>query len=204
MGTLAQLKTRVLESLPAGSVSVRQIGQHVDDAIARYDRERFFFNIGSAVSATVTGQAAVAAPARLKAEDLVQIQQGGSVYPLVKLTRDGPDERRLASPTTGQPQAYAWGGGETLELWPTPNAVFSLVATGVYAQPPLANDAASNAWTTEGGELIAACARKTLFRDVLSDGGRALAALQAEEEALLSLRSQTVRRLNTGVMRAFP
>ena len=204
MGTLAQLKARILDSLTAGPVSVRQIGQHIDDAIARYERERFYFNTGAASVATVTGQGNVPAPARLIFDDLVQVQQGLSVYPLVKLSRASLDERRADGPASGHPECYAWNGTADFELWPTPSAVFSLAVTGVYGQPPLGSDAAANAWTGEASDLIASCVRKTIFRDLLGDGSRALAAMQAEEEALFALRSLTVRRLSTGRMRADP
>lgn len=48
MGTLAELKARILDELPNGApVSVRQIGQHIGRAIEHYAATRFHFNIGA-------------------------------------------------------------------------------------------------------------------------------------------------------------
>lgn len=204
MGTLAELKARILDELPSGApVSVRQIGQHITRAIEAHGRERFFFSIGTGTTVTVAGQSSVTAPLGLQHEDLVQVQLGaGTAYPLEKLSRAEIDELRITnSPAAGQPETYSWRSGEELVFWPTPNAIYSVYVTGVFAQLPLAADADANAWTTTGADLIAATAKKTIFRDLVGDVDRFNAAQLAENEALYRLRSETINRLSDNRMR---
>lgn len=204
MGTLAELKARILDEMPPGAaVSVRQIGQHVARAIEHYAAERFHFNVsgGPGLAVCSPGAGSILVPEGLRTEDIVQIVQTGSNIVLEKLARHDMEALRLSTNGVGRPEYYSWRAGGAMYLHPTPDAAYTIAAQGVYDLEPLANDAASNAWTTEAADLIAARAVMTIFRDLIGDIPRAQAARGAEEDALYSLRAETVRRLNTGQMR---
>jgi len=200
MGTLADLKAQILDEIGDG-VSVRQIGQHITRAIEQVASERFWFNQGRVTTVTVSGVDTCALPAGLRRDDLVQILVGGTYYPLVKRSKAELDDMLLGDANTDQPTDYALVGS-VLQLYPTPNAVYTIAATGIYDGAALATDTASNAWTTEGADLIVARAKVSLARDILKNADIMAAANNAVADALYRLRADTIRRVNTGRMRA--
>jgi len=200
MGTLADLKAQILDEIGDG-VSVRQIGSAITRAIEQVASERFWFNQGRVTTVTVSGVDTCALPAGLRRDDLVQILVGGTYYPLVKRSKAELDDMLLGDANTGQPTDYALVGS-VLQLYPTPNAVYTIAATGIYDGAALATDTSSNAWTTEGADLIVARAKVSLARDILKNADIMAAANNAVADALYRLRADTIRRVNTGKMRA--
>lgn len=198
MGTLAELKARILDELPDG-VSVRQIAQHIARAIEHFSATRFWFTQGRMSVTTTPGSRIIALTNGLRAEDCVLLVIGTSVQPLEKRSAADLDEAFFDG-STGQPTTYNFSNSR-LTLYPTPDAAYTLSLSGVFNQTiPLSTDASSNVWSTEGADLIAARAKETLYRDVLKDIQGMQAAALAREEAQLRLREETVRRLNCGVL----
>lgn len=198
MGTLGELKARIVDELPDG-VSVRQIGQHITRAIEFFSGVRFWFNQGRLSVTTTPGSRIITLTNGLRAEDRVLLVIGTSVTPLVKRSAADLDEAFFDG-ATGQPRIYNFANSR-LTLYPTPDAAYTLSVSGVYnSQTPLMTDASSNVWTTEAADLIAARAKETLLRDVLKDLAGAQAQGMAREEAQLRLRDETVRRLDTGIL----
>ena len=198
MGTLAELKARLLDELPDG-VSVRQIGQHVERAIEHFSATRFWFNQGQLSVTTTPGSRIVTLTNGLRAEDRVLLVIGSTAYPLEKRSAADLDEAYFDG-STGQPTTYNFANNR-LTLYPTPDAAYTLSLSGVFnSQTPLTSDASGNVWTTEAADLIAARAKETLCRDILKDAPGAQAAGLAREEAQLRLQAETVHRLNSGIL----
>jgi len=65
-------------------------------------------------------------------------------------------------------------------------------ASGVSTPP--ATDGASNIWTTEGRELIAARVRMLLYRDLWQDEGNMVLAARAEDDEFRKLMRKSARR----------
>jgi hypothetical protein len=94
---------------------------------------------------------------------------------------------------TGIPGSWAENEG-LIQLFPIPDAVYSLKVTGI---ADLGVPASTNEWTTEAYDLIAATTRKILFRDVLRDTEGYTLTKMAEEEELSKLRRESRRRSRT-------
>ena len=80
-------------------------------------------------------------------------------------------------------------------------------STAGVAAPP-STDGASNVWTTEARELIAARVRMLLYRDLWQDEANMLLAAKAEDDEFRRLMRQSARRaeavLNTDLPLSYP
>jgi hypothetical protein len=200
MGTLAELKARILDE--CDGVTVRLIGQHITRAIEHYASERFWFSTTSGTATTTASVASVTAPTGLRVDDSAFMTiSAGVPYQLERRPLDEVNYELTTNTSTGQPSVYARSDG-LVKLHPTPAGAYTLTMFGLYDEAALSSDASSNAWTTEAADLIAARAKKTLYRDVKHDLEKAAVCGTAEEDALYHLRAETVRRGSLGRLRA--
>ncbi len=199
MGMLSALKLRVVDEIGRPGL-LRQAGDYIERAIAHYASERFWFNIRSGTTTTTAGNAYATLPAGLQREDGAFVTQGGLLVPLERRAFSEFEDLNAGSASTGQPSDYAICDGQA-RLYPTPAAAYTLTFPGIYAETAFANDAASNAWSTEAADLIAARAKMLIYRNVLRDVEGAQIEAQAEAEALAQLRAETVQRLGSGTLK---
>jgi len=106
------------------------------------------------------------------------------------------------------PGDFAYFGG-TFRLYPIPNAALPITIAGYKRQTPLALDGDTNAWTTEGYDLIRSEAKLILAREVLFDDdliGRMEMAIYGnpanpqERGYLAALQAETARRAPGRIM----
>ena len=84
--------------------------------------------------------------------------------------------------------------GQQLRLYPIPNAVYTVRISGVLRIPVPATDGTSNAWTTDGEELIRSRAKSLLYSGVLKNPTDAGSEDAREKSALRRLLVETSRR----------
>jgi len=147
----------------------------IQSAIAKHERESFYFNELNDVNLfnTVIGQelyttadsALIATMSDLLA---VHILIGGNRYILDRQPWQYIETVSVNPSVTGQPTDYAYLA-ESMRLYPIPNGVYPVTLTGTQRFAALVNDADSNAWTTDGYDLIRSEAKLLLARDVLHD-----------------------------------
>lgn len=188
--TLGDLKTRILtetdrDDLGAGEALEAQLALCIARAVEHYSDQRFWFNRAAGSRTTSNAVATVAMPAGVRVAEAVAY--GGA--PLIKTSVEAIEHRS----ESGQPSHWAQSG-DTIQLWPIPNGIYSLAIYGIAQIDPPAGDGASNAWTSEAQDLIAARTRFLLFRDVLRDVEGTQLAAQAEGEALSRLLKESRRR----------
>lgn len=203
MGTLAELKARIAGDIDREDMD-STIALHIERAIEHFASRRFWFNEGTATAQTTAGSASVSLDTSTapRIEDKVSVTVGGSRYDLIKRPFNDIDAWLGSSSCSGQPTDYAVQG-EQYWLYPVPGDTYTLTTAGIFnVLPALDDDAASNAWTTEAQDLIAARARYTINRDILRDFEAAKADQVAEAEALKALRRETALRVGTGRMAA--
>jgi hypothetical protein len=85
-----------------------------------------------------------------------------------------------------------------------PNTAYPLTFLGVADVTPAldySDGTSTNAWLTDGYDLLAARVRYLLYRDYFRDAEGANIALGAEQEALADLRNSVSQLLGTGRMR---
>jgi hypothetical protein len=194
MATLGDLKTRVADELLKRNLNA-QIASHIAKAIEFYSGRRFWFNtgrmVGTAVAPDADGYVALPTGTRL----IDQIRIGNIV--LEKREATVIDELLALSPSTGEVSDYAVAG-DRIRLYPTPVSTVALAVVGTFDLAALSTDAASNAWTNEAADLIAARTRMTMCRDVLRDPDGVSLAKDAVREAETDLDMKTMRRLGRG------
>ena len=119
-------------------------------------------------------------------------------------------DRNQSLPTvyTGQPDSYAIYADQ-LRLFPIPDSAgpnngsydLTLSTLAQLGPSPLVNDTDTNAWMTEGEQLIRAQALRNLYRFPLRDAdGRALAE-DMINEAMWHLKRKMAAKAYTGTIR---
>jgi hypothetical protein len=189
MATLAELKTRIRletnkDDIASGGEAETALTTALTQAVEYYSDELFWFNRASGSGNTSASTATIALPSGIR-------------YPLAvsysgeTLRKADLDEIEYRT-ETGLPTRWAENEG-AIQLWPIPDATYSLSVFGL-ASTALPADGASNIWTSEAVDLIAARTRFLLFRDIWRDVEGVQLAASAEGEALSRLRKETRRR----------
>lgn len=189
MATLAELKTRIRLETNKDDIAVSgeaetALTTALTQAVEFYADEQFWFNRASGSGNTSAATATIALPAGIRYPHAVSYL--GETLRKVSL---GEIEHRTE---TGQPTHWAENEG-LIQLWPIPDATYSLSVFGL-ASTGLPADGASNIWTSEAVDLIAARTRFLLFRDIWRDVEGVQLAASAEGEALSRLRKESRRR----------
>lgn len=193
MATLAELKTRIrLETdkndIASGGEAEEALNLAIERAIEFYADEAFWFNRDSGTTSTTSGTSYVAVPYAVRVPETVS-------YSGVPLQKVSPSQIEYLT-DSGQPTHWAENGG-IIQLWPIPNATYSLSVYGVAQIDAPEADGDDTVWTNEAYDLIAARTRFLLYRDIWRDVEAVKLAAQAEGEALSRLRQETRRRGRT-------
>ncbi len=209
-------QNRIADEL-ARSDLTSQIKLAITTAVSFYQRERFYFNEArTATFATVLNQefytaADLAGIPNLIDIDTLRIAISSSYrYTLNKLTWQEIEDMSISSSMVGQPISWAYYN-QAIRLYPIPNTAYTITVNAVsrLTPDPLTNDSDTNAWMTDGEELIRQRAKADLFCNVIRDpdaqaearsfigaGQNFLSAL--EKNAYTALRGETTQRLSSG------
>lgn len=190
MATLTQLYTRIIldtnrdDMGTSGELEQAKIDAVVD-AINHFKAEQFWFNRASGSGATTADDATLTIPT--------------GVYVPKVVSHDGVALERVPlcdiehRTETGPPSKWA-ENEEAIELWPIPDAAYTLYVYGTADIDAPASGATSNIWTTEAYDLILAEAKAILCRGPLRDIEGLALAKDARDEALSALRRESRRR----------
>lgn len=194
----------LLAPLSDSGLSLSPIQNAIQSAIAKWEREPFYFNelYGQNLFNTVAGQefygvndngVIAASPDLIRLHVLI----GNNRYPLYVRTWQYLEDTSVNPNVTGQPIDYAYFA-EQLRFYPIPDNSYPITVSGTQRFAALAAGTDTNAWTQDAFDLIRSEAKLILAREVLYDdelaarmdiaiyGGRArgqrgyLAALKAE------------------------
>ncbi len=190
MATLLELKTRIRletnkDDIASDGEAETALITAITQAIEYYSAERFWFNRASGTANTSASTAAIALPAGIRYPRAVS-------YLSTLLRRADLGEIEYRS-ETGPPSRWAENEG-AIQLWPIPDATYTLAVYGLAATGIPASDGAANIWTVEALDLICARAKFLLYRDVWRDMDAVHLAASAEGEALSSLPNDPRRR----------
>ena len=209
MGTYFDLQARIADELGGRSDLALPIQLAIQTAIAKWERERFYFNelrVQTALS-TVPGQefygAADYAPLATMAQiDKVTILIGGNRLALTARTAPYLEQISINAGVRGRPTDYAYYA-ELLRLYPTPDNAYPVTLLGTTRFPPLVNASDSNAWTNDAEALIRCEAKMDLYENTLqapelADRMRLLihgdASKPGHRGYLTALKAETARR----------
>lgn len=193
MATLLELKTRVRletnkDDIASGGEAEAALTNAITRAIEYYADEDFWFTQGAEPASSVASSATIDLPAAIRIVTAVgkaSVNQGLLIkVPISEIEH-----------SSGQGVPTHWTNRAShIRLWPIPDAVYNYFLYGTLEFGIPASDGASNVWTVQGYDLIAARTRMLLYRDLWRDTEGAVLAAQAEQEALAKLKRETRKR----------
>lgn len=200
--TLLDLQNRIALDLTRPDLT-SQIANAVSDAIKLYERSRFWFNVTRSLTfSTVVNQAAYTASDLAQIPLIVRIENlflymPGTIYELDRYEPASFEYLIGGNTGPGKPTAFTYVD-QTLMLWPTPAAVYTLRPHMHYKFAPLVAPTDTNAWCTDAEELIRTHAKLILYTDVLEDAD-GMQRMQAKIQTLKDkLDYETSARTATG------
>lgn len=196
MSDFGTIKSRIADDIARADLTT-QIATAVQNAIDYYDRERFWFNEAIATASTVASTQNLDVPTDFIAADTLRVTINSSKLDLTRRTKAYIDAITVTASHTGQPSDYAVYN-QDLWLWPIPAAVYTLTLTYHKSLAALSGASDTNAWMTEGEQLIRNRAEWELYAYVVRDPDMAALCKAAEMEALQSLKSETGRYVASG------
>lgn len=209
MSNLGEMTRRIREDLDRGSNFDARIKRAIETAIRFYKNRRFGFNLKRAYAVLTSGNEYVSLPTDWVEADFLQLQRNDDRYPMQEVTYDWIEDQFGPTDQRGQPYVYAIQHRE-LRLYPIPDRTYTLMLSFQYELKDVsasASDGTTNAWMTEGEELI----RKHAMADCLVlyiDGADSIAKGQllkreCSDEIAVALESQAAREQSSGRIKAF-
>jgi len=205
MGSYLDMITRIGdESLRSDMTN--QIKLCIQDAIAHYEVERFWFNqFRDRTFMTIAGQEFYGGVDQsdipnILEFDAVTLSIGSTRQPLIKTSYVKIEEWNADASSRGQPTRYAYWG-QQIRLYPVPDNAYQVRLSGLFKLPALVADGDQSAWTGDAEELIRHRAKSILYSQYLRDDANAARAAALEAVARERLSATTTRRLATGEIR---
>lgn len=221
--TYAQLQARVQYEV-LGSPTAADVAQAIQDAIAEYERETFWFNdmrTFGAVAGSDSNLQTIAGKEFYSFQDLaslvnmphirkIMVLAFSNRYPLNQRTQQWIDDQSLSTTWQGLPTDWCWQAG-SLRFYPVPNGGYPIIIDGTIRFPPLVNPTDFNVWSNRGEWLIRSEAKRLLFTNISRDPVQAAVMLKEihgdpefpmRQGALAQLRRESMRRAGgTGRLR---
>lgn len=209
MSNLGRMVARIREDIDRGTNFDPRIKQAIVDAIAFYKTKRLGFNLKRARALLTSGNEIVSLPLDWIEADFLRLEDSGKREPMEEVTYDWMEDEGRNDTIRGRPLKYAIQHRE-LRLYPPPDRSYTLVLSFQYDLQNVslsASDGETNAWMTEGEELI----RKRAMGDVyvlFIDGPEARnkglgLRDEAENEILPVLESRAAREQSSGEIRPY-
>ncbi len=183
--TYSALQQRVQNEV-LGSPQTSDIQNAIQDAIAAYERESFWFNqvrSFGGVTGSLSDLQTVAGKEFYSDADLpvlvnmphiskISVLAFANRYPLNERTPQWIDDQSISTTWQGLPTDWCWQAG-SLRLYPVPNGGYPLILDATIRFAPLVNSTDYSCWTNEAERLIRLEAKRLLFVDIIRDGEQA-------------------------------
>lgn len=187
MSDLGTMKTRIESELSRTDLT-SEIQDEIISAIEHYKHHRFHFNEQEKTAPTVASEQYIALPDDFIELDKLRITVNSRTYPLEPVTFGAVTDID-ESTYTGIPVRYAIYN-QQIRLYPTPNAVFTLTLSGLQGLDALSADSDTNAWMTDGEELIRSRARAATQINYLYDDAIKTESIMFAQEGFYSAREK--------------
>lgn len=200
--TYSDMQSRIADEL-ARSDLTSQIQNAILSAILFYQSNRFWFNEDrSIVFTTVSGQEFYTSSDNASIPNLLEIDaitltSNSNRYDLTARPYEYLEKISVNASITGLPTDYAYYN-QQLRLYPVPNGAYSTRISALKRLTTLSLGSDTNAWTTDGEELIRCRAKMDLFSSVVRDPDMAQIMMLRENAARDALYQETSRRIGTG------
>ena len=193
------MKARIADELARNDLT-SQIAYAINDAIAAYQDERYYFNETRAITFPTVqaqefyGPSVNTAIADIQKIDYVALYIGNTPFMLEPMAPAVIESASTNATATGQPGAYCYYA-EQFRLYPVPAESNWLIRIGasIKRAAPVTNNEANNVWMTKAERLIRARAKLEIAIHVLHDPELAetmTAVIREAEEQLISRTAQ--------------
>jgi len=200
------MRSRIADELVNdGDISTSQINNAIQSAIADYAGEQFWFNEAVGTFSTVSSQELYTSAALSDIPTIIKIlslriANTGSYATYINGVSNDIIEDMQDGTLFGQPRFYSRFANK-IRLYPIPDAVYSMKISYISTFTALSADADTNAWMTDGEEVIRQAAKKRLATDILSDDALAQRCAVMEDKAYDGLRMENRNRRSQQLMR---
>jgi hypothetical protein len=209
LATFGEVVAKIREDLNRGSDADSRIKRAIADAIYFYRAKRVGFNIKRAYAVVTSGNEYVSLPTDWIEADFLQLQDGTRREKLEEVTYDWIEDQHVDENERGEPYKYAIQH-RTLRLYPSPDRSYTLMFSFHYELKDVsvsASDGATNAWLTEGEQLIRKHAMAEMYVNYIG-GAEAVAMGQllydeCSKTYLPALESQAAREQSSGRVKPF-
>lgn len=186
------------------------IKRAIASAIAKWERERFYFNevynSATPLFTTVAGQelyttSDAAGIASAPEIDELRALISGTRVVLSRRSWGELEDASTNPSARGQPSDWAYFG-QQIRLYPIPDTAYAIAASRLQRITALSADADSNVWTTDGFDLIKCEAKLHLAQQFLHDVQLAAEmkdAIYGPRGYLYMLKAETARRAKSGI-----
>ena len=204
----------LMTPLVSGGLTLSPIKNAIQSAIAKWEREPFYFNevytqpLFTTVSAqefyTTSDAAAIATTPDIY---VLHALISSNRYPLTKQSWEYLEEVSANPSARGQPTDWAYFAKQ-IRLYPIPNGAYPIRATRIQVLTALSDSNDANVWTQDGFDLIKSEAKLILAREVLHDPEIEAAMERAiygnplnprERGYLAALKAETMRRARSKI-----
>lgn len=206
MSTYGAMQTRIADELVNdGDITTAQIKNAIQTAIADYAGEQFWFNETVGTFSTVASQELYTSVALSDIPTIIKIlslriANTGSYATYINGVTNDTIEDMQDGTLFGQPRFYSRFANK-IRLYPIPDAVYSMKISYISTLTALSADADTNAWMTDGEEVIRQAAKKRLATDILADDALAQRCAVMEDKAYDGLRMENRNRRSQQLMR---
>lgn len=224
MTTYGDMQDRIADELGNRSDLAAEIQLAIQTAIAKWERERFYFNeinyqsSASPLFSTSQGQefyGASTSPvsnavlATLAHIDKVTVLVSGNRYTVAPVTIQYLEDISVNPAVYGMPVQYAYYA-EQMRLYPIPDNTYPIGVLGTQRFAALVNTGDENSWTIDAEALIRCEAKADLYDNILQQPDLAdRMRLQIHGDPtkpghrgyLYALKAETARRAAVGHMR---
>lgn len=204
MSTLGTMVGRIRTDLNRGADHDDRIKLAIEDAIKFYRARRLGFNMKRATSSTTAGQEYYGLPADFLEVDSLRLLETSNYYErLTEVTFAWIDDHNNYQDFRTTPEKFAIQNRE-LRLYPIPDDGYTIQMSYMYDLTNVsasASDGATNAWLTEGEQLIRQHATADLLENYIGGQESLLQAQvhqQRASQALRELKRRAEREQTTG------
>lgn len=197
MTNYATMRARIATELGRSDITA-QIQDAIKSAIRHYERQRYYFNerrssFSTSSSQEYYGSADGAFIAQLVEIDTITMNIGANTYPVEERDWEYIDRAQTHSGYVGDPTDFVYHNFQ-LRFYPIPQTNRAVNVTGVQKLPTLSASTDTNAWMTDGEELIRCRAKWNLYKHSIKKPDKAIEMKEAELDAETALGGETAMK----------
>lgn len=216
MSTFGEVQTQIADELDDDDLmDGGQIAKAIQSAIKEYRDKRFWFTQIQAKSFSLTSGTEYVAPTLtvtgisatepLTTVDSLRIDDGsGQSYQSLVQVDNSVIDNCQSGTITGRPSHFSLVSdvdGTRIRFFPIPDQNYTPLVSGLIRYEDLDDDADTNAWLTDGEELIRLAAKRKVMSDVTKELPFGSPPSPAEMKALSDLYKTTRLRMGSPVVR---